>query len=251
MSGVVAGQIYQVQHMQEAGLKESADPVPFFCRTQHCSLWAMLEASCLVEGPPGSGKSTAVWFWLLRRVATKGHRVLWCHFTLAEGWLGVIVQRGSGCNTLDFDEIEGNPFDKESLIGVGDTCVIDGMTNDNSETAASLCWKMAFDKTWKANKNRHMIWVSSQQLVIHEEHLMRIKMGSFSFYSWAEGEVKEYALKFPDPQKEQFRLDVVAGTEGSRNDWDPESILINLLISRCTTLDVRLDGCSECQWERH
>lgn len=67
-----------------------------------------------------------------------------------------------------------------------------------------------------------MIWVSSQQLVIHEEHLMRIKMESFSFYSWAKREVKEYALKFSDSQKEQFRLDVVAGTKGSRNDWDPE-----------------------------
>ena len=137
MSGVVVGQIYQVQHMQEAGLKESADPVPFFCRTQHCSLWAMLEASCLVEGPPGSGKSTAVWFWLLRRVATKGHRVLRCHFTLAKGWLGVIVQRRRGWNAHDFVAIEGKPFDNESLMNEGDTCMIDGMTNDNSETASS------------------------------------------------------------------------------------------------------------------
>lgn len=132
--------------MQEAGLKESADPVPFFCLKQHRSLWAMLEASCLVEGAPGSGKSTAVWFWLLRRVATKGHRFLWCHFNpVVEGWLGVIVKRGSGCNNLAFDEIEGNPFDEESLIGVGDTCVIDGMTNDNSKTAAPLCWKMELE----------------------------------------------------------------------------------------------------------
>lgn len=64
-AAVKVGQVVIVLHVNESGLP-SESALHVIVREAHATLWIMLDASsCLINGPPGSGKSTAVWLWLI------------------------------------------------------------------------------------------------------------------------------------------------------------------------------------------
>lgn len=106
----------------------------------------MQPTSCFaVVGPPGSWKSTAVWFWLVQRVQRKGRRgALWCHFTIL-GFLVVVVVKSGEDGKLIFDKISA----KDPLNDVDYTtnkdinvCVVDGITAENKERAGLTWWQV-------------------------------------------------------------------------------------------------------------
>ena len=108
-----AGTLVHVPYVSESGLRQEAT-IRFVITAQHGTLWAKLDAgSCLVEGPPGSGKSTAVWYWLTQRVQRTGENALWCHFTKLGFFVVLVINRGED-GSLYFKEIEArdDPFAK-------------------------------------------------------------------------------------------------------------------------------------------
>lgn len=203
--------------MDKSGLR--AEPtIRFITRAQHGALWTKLDsASCLLEGPPGCGKSSAVWFWLTQRVQCSGENALWCHFTKFRFLVVVVINRGDD-GTLTFKRIEArddpfaNVYDADENIKL---CVVDGVTLDNIEMAGKSWRSFGFDSS--VYKHCHMIWVSSQQLVLPREHLMAVNMKYHSLYSWTETEINEYAATFDDEMKQTLVQDVIAGLPDNRS----------------------------------
>ena len=212
-----SGTVVTVQHVEESGLR--AEPtIRFMTRAQHATLWAELEAaSCLLEGPPGAGKSTAVWFWLTQRVLRTGEKALWCHFMKLGFWVVRVISRGED-GKLTFKKINArdDPFahvyDNEEKIEI---CVVDGVTHDNKEMAGKSWRSFGFDSS--LYKHCHMIWISSQQLVVPREHLHAVNMKYLSLYSWTETEINEYAATFDDGMKRAFVDEVMAGIPQNRS----------------------------------
>ena len=212
-----SGTVLTVQHVEESGLR--AEPtIRFMTRAQHVTLWAELEAtSCLLEGPPGAGTSTAAWFWLTQRVLRTGQKALWCHWTKRGCWVVRVMSRGDD-GTLSFQRIHArnDPFahvyDDDEKIEI---CVVDGVTRDNKEMAGKSWRSFGFDSS--LYKHCHMIWISSQQLVIPREHLQAVNMKYLSFYSWTETEINEYAATFDDGMKRAFVDEVIDGLPENRS----------------------------------
>ena len=208
------GTVLTVEHVDESGLRAER----FMTRAQHVTVWAELEAvSCLLESPPGAGKSTAAWFWLTQRVLRSGEKALWCHFAKL-GFLVVrVICRGDD-GTLTFKRIQArdDPFahvyDDDEKIKI---CVVDGVTVDNKEMAGKSWRSFGFDSS--LYQYCHMIWISSQQLVVPREHLQAVNMKYVSLYSWTETEINEYAATFDDRMKRAFVDEVIGGLPENRS----------------------------------
>lgn len=188
-TALAVGSVTTVPFMDEAGLRYDPE-VEFFFRQQHLELWQILNSSCVVEGPAGSGKSTAVWLWLLCQVRDTGNRALWFHYDKLTGWTGMFVDWESEENRHYFTSIE-NPF--VATVGDLNLCVVDGVTRDNLKTAQES-WRVAFGKAKK--KEKHMIWVTSQQVILPREQLQAHGSRKYSFYSWTETEILQYTQTF-------------------------------------------------------
>jgi len=92
VANVNVGQVVVVPHVNESGLRSESD-LPFMVREAHVALWNVLDtSSCLVDGPAGSGKSTAVWVWLLERVRRTGNAAIWVHFTKVDNLIAVVIK---------------------------------------------------------------------------------------------------------------------------------------------------------------
>lgn len=80
------GSVWHVPHLKEVGLHKSADTGTCYVRSQSVSMWRMLceklestrEKTCWIQGPPGVGKSTELFGWLMH-VAPRQNSVLWVH----------------------------------------------------------------------------------------------------------------------------------------------------------------------------
>lgn len=97
--------------------------------------------------------------------------------------------------------------------------MVDGVTSNTLETAHSS-WRVAFGDEL-TDEQCHMIWVSSQQVVLPMEQLRASGMAKFSFVSWTKEEVHQFAQGFSMEQKEEFQSDVLATKRSDRNEWDP------------------------------
>ena len=78
--------------MDVAGLLLDTTPTCFFARENATARWNTLSWSTLLQGPPGSGMSTFVWFWLLRFVVQTQEPVVWYHFD-RDGDVCVLVKQ--------------------------------------------------------------------------------------------------------------------------------------------------------------
>jgi hypothetical protein len=198
-SSYAAGIVAIFPFVDEAGLRKEPE-ISFFVRNEHTTLWATLDrTSCFLEGPPGSGKSTAVWFWLLRHVLHSGRSAVWLHFDKVESHDLVYIQRVNGQLVLEriFDE---NPFDSDWHVGGNiQVCVVDGVTKDNKHKAGKS-WKV-FGLDSRLYKNFHMIWVSSQQVLVAGEHLQRHNIERHIYFSWSETDIIGYAATFSPTEK--------------------------------------------------
>ena len=157
------GLVGDVPFIDKSALRAEST-VPFMVLAEHEELWASLDrGSCLVEGPPGSGKSTAVWLWLIRHIMRTGHRGLWFHFSKLDPVTAIKITRNNHDRTLSFLSLlrGGDSFEDNFSETHIDVCVVDGVTEANLTTISSS-WLVFSPKSFTELRQYHMIWVSNQ-----------------------------------------------------------------------------------------
>jgi hypothetical protein len=171
----------QVSGLDIAGLAESRfGEKLLYVREEVSVLFDFLISSSrtkLVEGPPGSGKSSATWAWACQKAETTAS-VLWAH-----------VQKGGGAVVATLSEktvkVVGTlPLSK--LIGViskttVDIVVLDGIVGNN-ERIQSLLDEAASWVTW--GPERRVVQVTSESFTIPIEQLMSSNTTEHRVTSW-------------------------------------------------------------------
>ena len=233
------GAVVNVPFVDEAGLREES-MVPFMVRDEHLTLWGTLNrVSCFLEGPPGSGKSTAVWFWLLRRVQSTGLSAVWLHFSKLGAHFSLRITRGTDGQLSFYRILEVEPFTSNDYISSqADICVVDGVTNSNVH-AAGKSWRV-FGLDARLYRNYRMIWVSSQQVVVGVEHLTQLNMERRTYFSWEEADIRRYASTFSPTRQAEFKDDVVAGMSSSIRLEQNEAITFEQALN----IKIHFCGCS-------
>lgn len=236
-AAVNVGQVVVVPYVNESGLRREST-LQFMVRGAHAALWNALHASsCLVDGPPGSGKSTAVWLWLIERVQRTGNAALWVHFTKLGYMLAVVIERTEEGRLVFNKVLRKDPFDDHEVQKAVRVCVVDGVTAANKDKAGESWYVFGMDPSVYANC--HMIWVSSQQLVIPGEHLAVVKMERHLCFSWGKDEIIAYAATFDAETRSKYVKDIVSGlpsrrlTPGESIDFD-QAIAIKLHYCGCS-----------------
>jgi len=189
-----AGVIIDVQHLDKAGLS----PTAFYVRSSFVDLWQSLTASsCVVQGPPGVGKSTAVWSWLITRLSamesTSNCRALWCHFRSSGSSTYLVITLGA-IKELEFNFVKPSKLLEEERFEI---CVMDGVRQDNHQKVNDMCDELEYDQ---------MVWVSSQQIVIPQETLNELGWLEFPCSSWSREEIDAYV----GAMSVQVKADIVA-----------------------------------------
>jgi hypothetical protein len=205
---VQEGHVLDVQHLDKAGLR----PTDLYVRSCFISLWQVLSrSSCVVQGPPGVGKSTAVWFWLLARVSamnsTSNRRVLWCHFRPSYSSTYLVITIGPQ-QELQFKRVKPSNLLKEERFGI---CVMDGVRHENRAKVNEFCDELEFDQ---------MVCVSSQQIVIPRENLLELELEDFSCSSWTREEINSYAAVMREEEKASVVADFKDTMAGRIDDRD-------------------------------
>jgi hypothetical protein len=164
----------QASGLYLAGLGSTDQSKWIFRRSEVKELWDRLETSSksvedddrllYISGPPGTGKSTAVWMWAGSLVATSKLKVVWVHLGRAGLVQYVsITSEATLHSTLNCDEWVG--FFKSNARDA-DVVILDGLIESEKKIAMStlLQWqKNAGDST------RHLIFVASEQLKLGGE----------------------------------------------------------------------------------
>lgn len=193
--------LLSVRHMGKAGLKEDENvaPVKIMARNDTVRLFSQLnlQRNCFVRGPPGSGKSSSVWFWLLAHLEDNPGTVgKWIHFGRV-GW-----------KTITISFVEGEfIFSKSDDVTLDDNVsvlVIDGVRENNRAHAVEASTS-AFRKG-----GVKVIWVTSQQVNVGAEDLAANGMDLFKHYSWTEVEATSFIALLSMDERESFRSDVSA-----------------------------------------
>lgn len=92
--------VWHVPHLKEVGLHNSVETGACYVRSQSVAMWRMLceklespgEKACWIQGPPGVGKSTELFGWLMH-VAPSQKSVLWVH-QISDGRCRAIMKDG-------------------------------------------------------------------------------------------------------------------------------------------------------------
>jgi hypothetical protein len=167
-----------VQQKALAGL--SPEVSKMFVREESVELWRALQAAVKngfnlsVGGPPGTGKSTEVWAWVLWTAIEKKIKVTWFHFC-KRCTIKVLVD-GATCTitsgyVANIDEI---------LTSEGAMLVIDGITKSNSVPISCAC----YDWRQRDEDNRRYVLVSSMSVTVALEQDIQTKIESFTVGSW-------------------------------------------------------------------
>ena len=190
------GALLSVLHMEKSGLKIVEGPVPFMVRNDTSRLFAQLNLNrnCFIRGPPGTGKSSSVWFWLLTHLHDHPGRVgKWVHFGRLETTSIAIRFVDGAFAFTDIDEV--SLPDDVSLL------VVDGVRQSNSDKAREVS-HTAFKKRIK------VVWVTSQQVSVGGEDLAASRMDLLNHYSWTEGEASSFLSLLPQNIQDQLRTDM-------------------------------------------
>ena len=202
---LVVGSIVAVPHLEESGLTLATN---LYVRATTASLFGQLNASStLVEGPPGVGKSTTVWLWLMHSISDHAS-ALWAHYRKLGSTKFVVIRRTGDQLLFQHHESTATVTDKNFGIVVADgirTEILREVTKDL--------------QGFRAGKQ---VYVTSQQVVIPEEHLMELDMVEFYDSSWTNSDVEDYASKMDTAQQNQLLVDYQGTT--SQNSTFNESI---------------------------
>jgi len=182
-----AGSFVNFSHLIDAGVGSKTNR--FYVRKEWEKLWNELNAlhsqgkNVLLEGPPGTGKSSLVWGWCLY-YASKGHRVRWVH-----------LQDSGAARLIDFKNGFLNSFivyDRENIDALFPPddvklLIFDGAMRSTRRAfdIACMAWYIASPKT------RQFIGVSSLQFTIKGEILIEYNMQRLHSTGWTLEEYKK------------------------------------------------------------
>ena len=136
---VSAGASISLPAIHTTGLAPSSttQSIPYYIREATPAVHQKLNnKNILLSGPPGSGKSTAVWLWLLQYVSTSEARsAVWYHFDESgENTFAHLSSRpGDDQITIEYRDVRPTKDISELCHAPVDVCVIDGMRTANKE----------------------------------------------------------------------------------------------------------------------
>lgn len=166
-------------HHNLAGLSLSSVVKLFMRQASHKLLKDLSTTqSLLIEGPPGTGKSSLVWYWVVRE--SQNQTVCWIHNDeagLTVCWLkdSKIVHHGTGCNSEDI-------FKELNILPV-DVLIVDGLGQDHTDLLAkTLAYSL---------KGHRIILVTSSQVNLKMETKDKSKLKTCSVPSWTLAEYKQ------------------------------------------------------------
>jgi hypothetical protein len=137
-----------------------------------------VNAISLVQGPPGSGKSSMAWLWACQEAAS-GKSVLWIHLDELGG--NICLMRDNDCqkyiSTIDrVTEILDNC--NENIL------VLDGLVQLKHDSFISHA------SVWvQTNSKKKLVLVSSLQLILKQETIKVHQISEFKMPSWT---IEEY-----------------------------------------------------------
>ena len=174
------------------GKEATEDRKLMFQRSEVKELWERLnretsnsnsgeadERLLLISGPPGTGKSTAVWMWA-GSVAVSS-KVVWIHLGRSGEVLYVEMTSDATRHATLKVDTWGSFF--KSNVGEADVVILDGLIENNKKTAMStlLAWQS------NAGGSPLLIFVASEQIILGGEDLRH--SNRVSVCSWSLSEV--------------------------------------------------------------
>lgn len=179
------GQFVSVGHRKAAGL--SSEDSLLYVRAETVELWNALNDShdkgsnLSVEGPPGTGKSTEVWAWVLWKAKKDAITVTWIHTT--ETCSVEVVINGAE-NSIT----KGTYVLSAESIGLseGSLLVVDGVIATYHRTVSSACYSWANNETM-----RRFVLVSSASVVTAVQEDIEANIVRFTVASWILDQYRE------------------------------------------------------------
>jgi hypothetical protein len=210
---IVGGRRYTLQGMESAGLRGSPCPIQIFLRESHLNVFDVLNGNALIRGPPDTGKSTASWFWLLRTVALQKECAVWYHFSRIQPDTCLLIRpttNDKNDNTVSIlPTCDDNPFKfvGNTYAGRVKHCVVDGLLQENLPKIKESWYVFGKSVRVKQMKSCHMIFVTSQQVVIPGEELAATETTKYEFLSWSLEDVLAFTNDMSDNEKHEFSHD--------------------------------------------
>ena len=168
----------QTKNLQCGGWTD--DEHLLFIRPEAAALWNKLnhfDKALHIEGPPGTGKSTIAWAWACAMAQQKD--VLWVHRDHT-GSGNVAHLGGNSIVSFQSETQDLREFVRRSSASV---IIVDGVTK-KSEDLMGACL------VWRANgDDRHVVIVTSSQIVLPAEDYQSHFMSKYSMPSWT---LKQY-----------------------------------------------------------
>jgi len=174
------------------GKGATEDPTLMFQRSEVKELWERLnretsnsnsgeadERLLLISGPPGTGKSTAVWMWA-GSVAVSS-KVVWIHLGRS-GEVQYVEMNSDSTRHAALNAVDWVSFFK-SNVGDADVVILDGLIESEKKTAMSTL------EAWQSNAGGSplLIFVASEQIKLGGEDLRH--SNRVSVCSWSLSEV--------------------------------------------------------------
>ena len=190
-----------------AGLIPSQEDltVPLYLREAAVTLLQSLNSqhqSLLVEGPPGTGKSSLIWLW----ACTQAHQqnVLWLHVDRQFVCCTVLLANGT-VTKYENCALANCHLEDIAKRGKVQICVVDGVSEENKASTVGPARAWFFNQLEQSNVVRLVVVASSQITVDDTDNFYK-----HSLPSWTVDEYRD-ALR-----NSQFRV-AVRGQEGE--EW--------------------------------
>lgn len=171
--------LVSVHLKKAAGFNGADDMSRIFVRAETKQLWEAIVGTAaagknlMVEGPPGTGKSTEVWAWAIWVARENKKVVTWFHTDRAK-CVKVVID-GQQNNLKIFHNAELSSIRNSA----GNYLVVDGVTSDKVESILQSC------TAWKAsNPEFTFIAVTSAAVKIAVEQLEGSSIETFTVASW-------------------------------------------------------------------
>jgi len=172
--------------MIASGLAEKNDTRRLFVRAEWIELWKKLDGNTniILSGPPGTGKSSLVWWWCCWHAQRRDLR--WTHL----GRTGAVEMADfTSRNITTYNPLINPDYISEISTTAVPTLVIDGLTRESNMMAAAFSW-------WKDDStHRRVIYVTSIQSPLNIEDLQHSDLTKGMSSRW---EPEEYELACKD-----------------------------------------------------